>query len=80
MTRVRLIGAQGCHLCHEALEVLESVRSRIPFDLEVVLIDGDSGLEGEYREQIPVVLLDGVKHFKFVVPPDELEKRLKSIT
>lgn len=80
MTRVTLISGRGCHLCHDARAVLEQVRKRIPFELEEVRIDGDPELEARYRSELPVVLLDGTKHFKFRVDPGELESRLKART
>ena len=71
---------RGCHLCDEAKELLERERDRLGFELSEVDITGDPELEQAYREQIPVVLVDGRKAFKFRVDPVELERRVRSAT
>jgi glutaredoxin len=71
---------RGCHLCDEAKELLEHERERLGFELTEVDITGDPELERAYREQIPVVLVDGRKAFKFRVDPVELERRVRSAT
>jgi glutaredoxin len=71
---------RGCHLCDEAKALLERERERLGFELTEVDITGDPELERAYREQIPVVLVDGRKAFKFRVDPAELERRVRSAT
>ena len=39
----------------------------IPFDLEVIYIDGDQELERLYGEEVPVTLINGAKHDYFRV-------------
>jgi hypothetical protein len=75
--RVVLYRAEGCHLCEQALEVIESARAETPFALELVDIGGDPELERRYRELLPVVEIDGERAFTYVVPPDELRARLR---
>jgi hypothetical protein len=74
--RAVLYVAEGCHLCDAALEVVESVRRETPFALDVVDITGDDELEREYRAEIPVLELDGVQAFRYVVTADGLRDRL----
>ena len=76
MPRVRLYGADGCHLCDAARKVVRSVRSETPFDLEEVDIESDPELERRYRTRIPVVEIDGVDAFTYYVHPDGLRRRL----
>ncbi|MGN6380232.1 MAG: glutaredoxin family protein [Gaiellales bacterium] len=71
---------RGCHLCDEAIELLERERPRLGFSLTEVDITGDPQLEAAYREQIPVVLVNGRKAFKFRVDPAELERRVRTAT
>ena len=75
-----MMTAAGCHLCDEAHEVLEDVRTEVGFDLVEVDITGDPELEAAYREQIPVVTVEGRKAFKYRVDPAELERRVRSAT
>jgi glutaredoxin len=73
---VVLYGAPGCHLCDVAKDVLDRQRELLGFDLQVVDISGDPELERSYREQIPVVFVDGRKAFKYRVDPLELARRV----
>jgi glutaredoxin len=75
---VVLYGAPGCHLCDVAKDVLHRQRELLGFELQVVDISGDPELEGSYREQIPVVFVDGRKAFKYRVDPLELARRVSS--
>jgi glutaredoxin len=75
---VVLYGAPGCHLCDVAKDVLERQRELLGFELQVVDISGDPELERSYREQIPVVFVDGRKAFKYRVDPLELARRVTS--
>jgi glutaredoxin len=77
MRRVVLYTADGCGLCMRALEVLEEVQADTSFELEVVSIDGDPDLEAQYREQLPVVEIDGERAFTYFVEPDALRHRLE---
>jgi hypothetical protein len=56
--------------------VIEGVRADLPFELEEIDITGDEGLEEQYRERIPVVLVDGEEAFTYFVHPDGLRRRL----
>ena len=68
--------AEGCHLCGRAIEVVESVRAEIAFDLELVDIGGDPGLEARFREKLPFVEIDGEPAFTYFVAPAALRAHL----
>ena len=57
----------SCHLCQEAEKNVREVLTEIPFELEVIYIDGDQELERLYGEEVPVTLINGVKHDYFRV-------------
>ena len=57
----------NCHLCQEAEENVREVLTEIPFELEVIYIDGDQELERLYGEEVPVTLINGAKHDYFRV-------------
>ena len=59
MNRVTLISRDGCHLCEEAEAVLDRI---VPGQWTRVDVDSDVGLERDYGDRVPVVLLDGVEH------------------
>jgi glutaredoxin len=62
-TTVSLLGRPGCHLCDDALAVVTDVLSEfegIALDERSILDDAE--LLERYRDEIPVVLIDGVVH------------------
>jgi glutaredoxin len=71
--RVVLYGRPGCHLCEDALAVLERVRGRTPFTLEQVDIESDDALFTRYLERIPVVTIDKREMFALFVDEQALE-------
>jgi glutaredoxin len=76
MSRVTLYGRPGCHLCDEAREALQRVRTRTPFTLEEVNIETDDELHKRYLERIPVVTLDGEHLFDHEVDEQALAQRI----
>jgi len=76
MSTLTLYTKPECSLCDEARSALERVRTRVPFDLEVLDIGSDPQLVARYGERIPVVLVDGDLAYEFVVDETELEARL----
>jgi glutaredoxin len=74
--KVTLYTRAGCHLCDEVKQVIEAVRLRIRFDYEEFDIDTDPQLRLLYNEEVPVILIDGQKAFKFRVTAAELQKKL----
>lgn len=74
--RLTLYGRPGCHLCEEALAVIERVRLEIPCDLEQVDITTDEDLHRSCFERIPVLLVDGEELCELFVPEGLLRERL----
>jgi glutaredoxin len=52
------------------------VRRRATFDYEEFDIDSDPRLRQLYNEEVPVIVIDGKKAFKYRVTPAELLKKL----
>ena len=73
---VVVYGRPGCHLCEDALAVLERVRARMPFTLEQRNIELDDALLRTYLERIPVVTIDGQEVFELFVDERTFELRL----
>lgn len=57
--RVTLISRDGCHLCEDAEAVLDRI---LPGEWTRVDVASDVGLERDYGDRVPVVLLDGAEH------------------
>ena len=64
---VVIYSRHGCHLCEVAESIVEEVRREHEFDLEIIYIDGNAGLEKEYGEEVPVTLINGKRHDYFRV-------------
>ncbi len=75
--RVRLLSKPDCHLCEVAKSVMMQVQRSCPFELEVVDITRDEALFEEFKEQIPVIFVNGSKAFKYRVTATEFENRLR---
>jgi glutaredoxin len=78
MKTVTIYSRTGCHLCEVAINLIESVKSKIAFNLEVKLIDDNPELEKAYGEQVPVILIDQQPHDYWRVDVDRFTKAIKS--
>ena len=79
LAQITLYGRPGCHLCDDALAVLERIRTDTPFALETVDIEGDDALLRAYLERIPVVALDGLEVYDYHVDEADLRARLARV-
>jgi glutaredoxin len=77
MTIVTIYGRTGCHLCEDALKVLESLKDELNFEIKEILIDGNEELQSLYGEQIPVTHIDGIHHDYWRVDPERFKSSLE---
>ena len=78
MKTVTIYSRTGCHLCEVAINQIESVKSKIAFDLEIKLIDDNPELEKAYGEQVPVILIDQQPHDYWRVDVERFTKAIKN--
>lgn len=64
---VTMYSRQNCHLCAVAKERVESARNEADFNFEIVFIDGNPELEKLYGEEVPVTMINGMRHDYFRV-------------
>jgi glutaredoxin len=76
---IEMYSRPGCHLCDDAKAVIERVRRRFPSAFRVINIEDDPELEAAYGTEIPVILINGQKAFKYHVDEIELEKKVKKL-
>lgn len=79
MSLVTLYTKPGCHLCDDALDILQRVQKLQPFTLEEVNVQEDPALLAEYGDQIPVVTLNGTFLFEYEVDETRLRQLLKEV-
>ena len=78
MKTVTIYSRTGCHLCEVAINLIESVKSKIAFNLEVKLIDDNPELEKAYGEQVPVILIDQQPHDYWRVDVERFTNAIKN--
>ena len=78
MALITLFTKADCHLCEDALRVLEELRVELSFELDVRDITLDDALHRRYFERIPVVCVDGEELFEYFVDADLLRERLQA--
>ena len=76
LPRVVLYGRADCHLCDEMHAVVADVRREVPFELETIDVDEDPALAAAYGLEVPVLMIDGRKAFKYRVDAATLRRRL----
>ncbi|QBI52144.1 glutaredoxin family protein [Streptomonospora litoralis] len=60
---VTMLGKSDCHLCEQALEVIERVCIEVGATVEVRDLDeATAGERDDYWDKIPVTFVDGAQH------------------
>lgn len=77
MPIVTVFSRSGCHLCEIALAEIEKFKDEFTFDIEKILIDGDTTLEKKYGEEIPVILINGKPHDFFRIDPERFRRAMQ---
>jgi glutaredoxin len=76
MSKVTIYSRPQCCLCDEVKQQLEKLQRRVDFDLEQINIDEDEELRRRYNDQVPVVMINGRKAFKYRLDPEEFLRKL----
>ena len=74
---VTVYSRHGCHLCEDAVNVLEQLRPELDFEIEIIYIDGNPELEKLYGEQVPVTHIDGIHHDFWKIDPVRFKSSLE---
>jgi len=74
---VTVYSRHGCHLCEDAVNILEGLRPELDFELEIIYIDGNPALEKLYGEQVPVTHIGGEHHDFWRVDPVRFKSSLE---
>ena len=77
---VRIYTKPRCSPCARARRVIEEIRTRVDFVLEVVDIRDDPDTWERYRHAVQVVTMDGEEISRLQVDPAVLESRLRGTT
>ena len=74
--RVTLYTRPACHLCDEAKEAIRAACCDSEYTMDEVNIESSGDLLHSYRNDIPVVLIDGVEAFRHRVDSREFRRRI----
>lgn len=74
--RVVVLTRQGCHLCDDALAVIETVCQPRGIGWQAVDVDGDPGLRARWSDHVPVTFVDGAQHALWFVDAERLAAAL----
>jgi glutaredoxin len=75
-TEVVLYTKPGCRLCDEVKQRLQALRQKQPFSLREINILEDSDAHERFKDEIPVVFVNGKKAFKYHLDEGEFLRRL----
>ncbi len=69
----------GCHLCEEAKQEMLAAGCAGEYTFEEVNIETEAALKERYGWEIPVIVINGVKAFKYRLTADEFKRKLRRI-
>ena len=78
MTEVVVYSKPGCCLCDEVKEKLKRLQASHAFNLREVNILEDPEAQRKFKEEIPVVFINGKKAFKYRLDEKQFLKKLES--
>jgi hypothetical protein len=76
--RLTLITRHDCHLCDEMAAVVALVARETEATVEVRDVDADPELHARHTDEVPVLLIEGRKAFKYRVTAADLRRRLRA--
>ena len=74
--RVTLYTRPGCHLCDEAKVAILAARCAPEYTLDEVNIETDPSLLHLYRNDIPVIVINGVEAFRHRVASADFRQQV----
>jgi hypothetical protein len=78
---VKLYGRPDCHLCDEARDGLQALRSDgLEFEIEEIDIEADDELFARFLERIPVIELEGEIVSELRLDADGIRARLGTLS
>jgi glutaredoxin len=78
-TRVIIYSRPGCHLCEEAKREMLAAGCGDQYFLEEIDIETDPALKERYGWEIPVIVINGVRAFKYRLTADEFKRKLRRL-
>ena len=77
--RLTLYTRRDCGLCQEMKAAVRTVALEVPLEIEEVDVDQSSDLKEQYGSEVPVLLINGRKAFKYRTTVRDLRKKLREV-
>jgi glutaredoxin len=74
---VTVYSRHGCHLCEDAVTILQSLQPELNFEIGIIYIESDPELEKLYGDKVPVIQIDGEHHDFWRVDPERFRSSLE---
>jgi glutaredoxin len=75
--KITIYTKKDCHLCEEAKAILSRFAHEYPLSVDEIDIESDSATFEKYRYEIPVVLLNDRKIFKYRIDEKKFHRILR---
>jgi glutaredoxin len=75
--KVVIYSRPGCHLCDAARQNIDGAACDADYSLEIINIESDPALLRKYKNDIPVVTINGVETFKHRVDSNLFKEAVK---
>ena len=79
MIPVVIYGKKDCCLCDAAKETLQKAALEFPLQIREIDIESDPEMNERYKEEIPVITIQGERAFRYKVHETTLRKKLEKI-
>ena len=73
---ITIYSRKGCCLCEEMKAVVGQIAKYYPLSVREIDVDTSSELQDKFGSEVPVLLINGRKAFKYRVTAKDLQKRL----
>jgi glutaredoxin len=80
MPEVVVYSRKGCHLCDVVKQQLTNLQSSADFTWREIDIDSDPELVRKFNDEVPVILIDGRKAFKYRIDERQFLRALAART
>ena len=78
-TRLTLITRDDCCLCDDMKAIVEEVVAESGAELEIRDVDADPALLARFSDEVPVLLINDRKAFKYRLSAAELRKKMSRV-
>ena len=78
LREVIVYSRKGCHLCEIVKESLGKLEKRGGFIWREIDVDSDAKIRRQYTDEVPVVMINGRKAFKYKMDEQEFLRKLSA--